>query len=65
MDGLVNAAAAAEYFNNRQFMGNYAPRPPIEKWRADQRESFERELARPEDERVRQCADAEGFAARR
>ena len=50
--------AAAEYFTNRLFMGNWAPRPAVAKWRSDQRERFERELARLEDERLRQCADA-------
>ena len=45
---------AAEYFFNRVFMGMFAPRPPVERWRPDQRERFERELARLEDERTRQ-----------
>lgn len=39
-------AAAQEYFHNRASAGNYAPRPPIERWRADQRERFEAELVR-------------------
>jgi hypothetical protein len=32
----------------------FAPRPPIQRWRPDQRERFERELVRLEDERTRQ-----------
>jgi hypothetical protein len=40
--------AAAEYFVNRKLAGNWAPRPPIERWRADQRERFEAELRRLE-----------------
>jgi hypothetical protein len=42
--------AAQEYFVNRRLAGNYARRPPVERWRADLRERFERELERLERE---------------
>jgi ribosome biogenesis SPOUT family RNA methylase Rps3 len=57
--------AASEYFINRMFMGDHAPRPPVERWREDQREPFLAELQRLEDERRRQLAEAQAFAARR
>lgn len=40
--------AAREYHQNRVMAGDFAPRPPVERWRADQRERFEQELARLE-----------------
>jgi hypothetical protein len=40
--------AAQEYFINRAFAGNYAARPNVSRWRADQRERFEKELERLE-----------------
>lgn len=40
--------AAFDYYMNRVGAGNFAPRPPIERWRADQRERFEKELERLE-----------------
>jgi hypothetical protein len=47
-----------EYFTNRVFMGMFTPRPPVERWRADQRDRFLAELARLEDERRRQRSEA-------
>ncbi|HYJ60442.1 MAG TPA: hypothetical protein VE032_03140 [Actinomycetota bacterium] len=41
-------AAALEYWSNRISFGSFAPRPPIERWRPDQRERFEAELRRLE-----------------
>ena len=40
--------AAFEYFMNRVSTGNFAPRPPIERWRPEERERFSIELARLE-----------------
>jgi hypothetical protein len=40
--------AAQEYFVNRRLAGDWAPRPPIERWHRDQRELFEAELERLE-----------------
>jgi hypothetical protein len=40
--------AAFEYFVNRKIAGMFASRPPIERWRPDQPERFEAELARLE-----------------
>lgn len=40
--------AAHEYHVNRRIAGDFAPRPPVERWRADQRDRFEAELARLE-----------------
>jgi hypothetical protein len=57
--------SALEFFTNRVFIGNRPPRPPIERWRPDQRERFERELERLENERLRQREEAREFAARR
>lgn len=42
--------AAHEYHVNRRMAGDFAPRPPVERWRADQRERFEAELARLEEQ---------------
>jgi hypothetical protein len=42
--------AAREYFTNRVFMGNHAPRPAISRWRPDQKARFEAELAKLEKE---------------
>jgi hypothetical protein len=38
--------AAQEFHINRKFLGDWAPKPPIQKWRKDQRERFEQELER-------------------
>lgn len=46
-------AAAFEYFHNRASLGNYAPRPTIQKWRADDRERFLAELRRLETQHER------------
>ena len=56
--------AAFEYFVNFRFAGAWAPRPPIHRWREDQRKRFLAELGRLEDERVRQAEDAARFAER-
>jgi hypothetical protein len=40
--------AALEYHVNRRLAGDWAPRPPIERWRPDQRERFLAELRRLE-----------------
>jgi hypothetical protein len=40
--------AAREYHVNRKLAGGFAPRPPVERWRPDQRERFEAELRRLE-----------------
>ena len=58
-------AAAQEFFTNRQLMGDFTPRPAIERWIQDQRERFEAEMRRLEAERVQQISDAVAFAARR
>ena len=48
--------AAQEYFYNRGFVGMFAPRPPVERWRPAERERFEAELARLEDAQRSQTA---------
>ena len=48
--------SAAELFTNRVFMGMFAPRPPVKRWRSDQRERFEREVARLEEAQRRHTA---------
>ena len=40
--------AAFEYVHNRATFGDWTPRPPIQRWRADQRERFEVEPRRLE-----------------
>lgn len=40
--------AAAEYFFNRVMGGNFAVRPPVERWRRQDRDRFNAELARLE-----------------
>jgi hypothetical protein len=40
--------AAEEYHFNRKFMGDWTPKPPIQRWRPDQRKRFEAELKRLE-----------------
>jgi hypothetical protein len=57
--------AARQHFYERITLGNWAPGFPIERWRPDQRERFERELERLENERLRQREEAREFAARR
>jgi hypothetical protein len=69
-DGLAPSpataeAAAEEFFINRQFLGVWAPRPRTERWRPDQRERFERELARLEAKGRSDTEDAVAFEARR
>jgi hypothetical protein len=56
--------AAEEYFHNRVSLGSWTVRPPIHRWAKDQRERFEKELARLEAQRVRQQAEAVEFATR-
>jgi hypothetical protein len=56
--------AAEEYFHNRVTLGDWTPKPPIHRWAKDQRERFEKELARLEAQRVRQQAEAVKFAAK-
>jgi uncharacterized membrane protein YgcG len=46
--------AAMEYFQTRASAGVHALKPPVERWSADQRERFEKELARLEAQRERQ-----------
>lgn len=43
--------AAREYFSNWCMAGSYAPRPQTRRWRKDQRDRFEAELARLVDKR--------------
>jgi hypothetical protein len=50
--------AASEYFHNRVSMGSWTVRPPTHRWAKDQRERFEKELARLEAQRSRQQAEA-------
>jgi hypothetical protein len=50
--------AAQEYFVNKVFGGNFAPKPLISRLRPDQRARFEKELKRLEAERSRQQSDA-------
>jgi hypothetical protein len=57
--------AAAEYFVNRQFMGNSTPKPAISRWRIDQRKRFEKELSRLEKENAAQSELARKQAAAR
>jgi hypothetical protein len=46
-------------------MGAFAPRPPIQRWRPDDREKFEAELARLEAKNRADAEDAVAFAERR
>jgi hypothetical protein len=62
---LTAEDCALEYFITRRLSGAFAPRPPIERWRADQRERFEAELQRLEDERLQQLEDARQDLLRR
>jgi hypothetical protein len=57
---LTAEDCALEYFITRRLSGAFAPRPPIERWRADQRERFEAEL-----ERLQQLEDARQDLLRR
>lgn len=56
--------AAQEYFFSRITAGAWVRKPPVERWSPDQREAFEVELTRLEEERDRQRAEAVEFATK-
>jgi hypothetical protein len=57
--------AAFEYHVNRRIMGDWTPRPPIERWRPLEREKFLTELERLEAEERSNTERAAEFVARR
>jgi len=58
-------AAAQGYFTDRQLMGVWASKPPIHRWRPDDRKRFEAELSRLEAENRGDAEDAMAQAAKR